>query len=434
MRDPESRRQKRFLHVTTGLCLLLVMLQMWWSWPRLPSESGLYLLSRPSGALVTVQEATKYPSPWPAGHTPHPIGLASVRNARFELKLPGYVPKVVVGREIAFESTPSGASLAVEDLQPQIPILAPALYLARDCWLLVLAVLLAAAFWFFSWLPYSRRLKGQNRKLEILARGAVVEGVRLGSYELGQPLGRGGMGAVYSARSWEVPETGWPLALKLLTAEASQEARDRFLREADLCRGLNHRGIVRLLDWGEEAGQLYLVLERVEGSSLEGQQPESLAQLLDWARQLAAALAYAHNLELVHRDIKPSNLMLAGERLVVMDFGIAHRADLERLTQVGDALGTPGYMAIEQLRGESADYRTDLYAFGVVLYEWLTGRRPYEGANLLELIGRQLNGDYPRLEVDAPPALIALIERLLLPFPEQRAASPRQVLDELSVL
>ncbi len=373
-------------------------------------------------------------NPTRLGLTPVPLPQDYL-SRRFTASLAGFRPLILSGPDMRFQASASGVSMVRATLEPDLPVLIPALYLTRDNWLLLLAGLVAVGFWRLSWRPYKRRLQEQNRLLQLVAKGIVVEGARLGSYELGEPLGRGGMGAVYSARSWEEAGQGWPLALKLLTAESSQEARDRFLREADVCRELNHRGIVRLLDWGEEAGQLYLVLERVEGQTLEGRQPEDLPQLLDWARQLAAALAYAHEREVVHRDLKPSNLMLApGGRLVVMDFGIAHRADLEHLTQVGDALGTPGYMAIEQLRGQEADYRADLYAFGVVLYEWLAGRRPFEGATLLELIGRQLNGDYPPLQAEAPAALIALVERLLLPFPEQRAESPGQVLKELSVL
>jgi len=438
--DRESRLLDLRLRLTAGLVIVLVGLQAWWSWwPRPLPAGGRYLVTRPAGAAALLKDAAdiKNRTPTPLGKTPVPLPNNLVFR-EISLRLPGYREEKVSGRALEFVKTPSGALVATIPLEPNLPLLIPGLYLARDHWLLLLAGLAAAAFLRLGWLPYRRLLERQNHLRKLLAQGAIAEGLRLGSVELGQPLGRGGMGAVFCARKWDEPGQEWPLAVKLLTAEATLENRQRFLREADVCRRLDHPNIVRLLDWGEEVGQLYLVLERVEGASLEGRRPRDLAQLLDWARQLAGALAYAHERGLVHRDIKPSNLMLTVTgRLVVMDFGIASRTDLTRLTLEGDALGTPGYMALEQLRGEVVDYRTDLYAFGVVLYEWLAGRRPYEGATLMDLLGRQVHGQYEPLgglAPEAPPALLALVERLLVPFPEQRASEPGQILQELLML
>jgi serine/threonine-protein kinase len=211
--------------------------------------------------------------------------------------------------------------------------------------------------------------------------GAELEPVVLGgTLELGEEIGRGGMGTVYAARHKKL---GRMVAVKLLTEElaARPELRARFEREARALALLNHPNIVSVFELGDEDGQAYMVLELVEGGSLERALPVSLARALEIAVSVCDALAYAHVRGVVHRDIKPGNILLdASGRVKVADFGIARILDPDghgwTVTAGGEAVGTPHYMAPEALAGAAPDARMDLYSLGVVLYEMATGHLP----------------------------------------------------------
>jgi serine/threonine protein kinase len=204
---------------------------------------------------------------------------------------------------------------------------------------------------------------------------------------------------------------------------------ERFKSEIRLARRISHANVVRTHDFGERDGAYYVTMEYVEGITLreliELRRRLSAEATLGIARQLAGSLAAAHEQGVVHRDLKPENLLLdASGVLKVMDWGIAKLADhASTITQAGMVVGTPAYMAPEQLLAESVDARSDLYAAGVVLYECLTGALPYEAGNPLTLIARVLNqvpaAPHER-NAEVPAPLSSLVMRLLAKDPAGR--------------
>ena len=230
---------------------------------------------------------------------------------------------------------------------------------------------------------------------------------RVGRYELLAELGRGGMGAVYRARE---SDTGRDVALKvILGGEGSRTLRERFAREGQLTARLDHPGIVRVFGAGEVQGLPYIVYELVEGArsfkDLLGNADR--ATLVGYLRDAARALGHAHRQGVLHRDVKPDNLLIDGQgRLKVTDFGLAHAGGLERLTRTGAQLGTPAYMAPEQADAnrEAQGAHTDVWALGVILYEVLTGQRPFQGASFNELC-LAITGKDPVLPRTLVPAI-----------------------------
>ncbi len=269
-----------------------------------------------------------------------------------------------------------------------------------------------------------------------------------GRYTIEYLLGTGGGGRVYRAKQ---RSTGQIVAVKLLDSEAglSQEAvhrrKERFRREMTICGRLAHQDIVRLLDFGESADSLFSVFEFVPGQTLGfrlqtgGALP--VADSLKIATQLLKVLAYSHAQGVIHRDLKPSNLMVTEDadepRIKVLDFGIsampnAFSGTNSRLTLTNEMVGTPAYAAPEQLRGDGPAPRTDLYSWGLILLECLTGKNPMMDASLGEIFARQLSP----APVDLPPALQqhplgVLLRRVLEKDPSRRAASAAEVLRRL---
>src|SRR5262245_16185189 len=221
-------------------------------------------------------------------------------------------------------------------------------------------------------------------------------GMRFGPYEIVRPLGAGGMGEVYEARDTRLDRS---VALKILPAAlaADEVARARFDREAKAIAALNHPNICALHDIGDADGHGYLVMERLHGETLQERLqrgPIDIEQTLDYGIALADALDAAHGRGLIHRDLKPANIFITSRGIVkILDFGLAKSvqdsdADITRsidesLTSTGTTLGTVAYMSPEQLRGEPLDVRTDLFSFGLVLYEMATGARAFEGATVV---------------------------------------------------
>lgn len=252
-------------------------------------------------------------------------------------------------------------------------------------------------------------------------------------YELGELLGRGGMSEVRAGRDLRL---GRDVAVKLLTSAGAEGAhlRERFEAEARAVASLSHPNVVLVFDSGEHEGVPFLVMERLPGRTLADELasgPLASDRAVRVATDVLAALDAAHAAGIVHRDIKPSNVLLCPDGGVkVSDFGIAKTASAMTLTDDGTLLGTPGYLAPERLTGEAATPRSDLYSVGVLLYEALSGRQPFEGdspAGLLRAIaeGRPV----PLLEQrpDLPPLLGRAVERAMEKEPSNRFASAAEM-------
>jgi serine/threonine-protein kinase len=227
-------------------------------------------------------------------------------------------------------------------------------------------------------------------------------GTLSGRYETSEKLGSGGMSNVYKATDRILERT---VAVKILAEHLSDDERfvARFKREALAVARLIHPNIVQVYDTGVDEGRHYIVMEYVEGRSgaqiLQRQGPVEPEVAAEIGIEACAGLDYAHRRGIIHRDVKPGNLMIhggpvggGGEMTVKLtDFGIARAIEQTRITQVGSVVGTAAYLAPEQVRGDEATPATDVYALGVVLYQFLTGRLPYEGSSLAELAVRQQN-------------------------------------------
>jgi serine/threonine protein kinase/Tfp pilus assembly protein PilF len=274
-------------------------------------------------------------------------------------------------------------------------------------------------------------------------------GTRLGPYEVLAPIGAGGMGEVYKARDTRLDRA---VAIKVLPANLSSnpELRARFDREAKAISSLSHPNICTLYDVGHQEGHDFLVMEFLEGETLADRLksgPLPIEEVLKISIEIADALDKAHRRGLVHRDLKPANLFLTGHGATkILDFGLAKTAidkdDWEgvtlgsehQLTSPGTAVGTVAYMSPEQARGEPMDARSDLFSFGVLLYEATTGCRPFLGATTAILFDAILNRppkSVTELNAKAPAALKRIITRLLAKSPASRYQSAQAVLDEL---
>jgi serine/threonine protein kinase len=252
---------------------------------------------------------------------------------------------------------------------------------------------------------------------------------RIGDYRLLRRLGAGGMGDVWLA---EHTELKIERAVKLLPPFADAEAQLRFRREAEAMASLDHPHVARIHAFGESQGQPYLVLDLLRGGSLEdllAKGPLAPAQAAAIARQLALGLEHMHQRGVLHRDIKPANVQFDERRQAQwIDFGLARPQDARSLTETGTIMGTPAYMAPEQAEGlhTQVDARSDVYGLGAVLYHCLTGRAPFRGASMLNVLSQVLSAPptpVRELAPHAPAHLAALCERALAKSPGDRPAS-----------
>ena len=253
----------------------------------------------------------------------------------------------------------------------------------------------------------------------------------LGKYEIRGTLGKGAMGTVYDG--WD-PAIARRVAIKTVTLPTdpdpdTAEEIARFRREAQAAGRLSHPNIVAVYDYGETADLAYIVMEFVDGPSLkaplDNHERFAVADIQRVMGDLLAGLQFSHERGVVHRDIKPANIMLtsAGQAKIA-DFGIA-RIEMSSMTQAGTMLGTPSYMSPEQFRGEVVDARTDVYSAGVVLYQLLTGERPFEGG-LTAIMHKVLTTEPPvpsQLSGTAPPSLDAVVKQAMAKRPDDRYAS-----------
>ena len=264
-------------------------------------------------------------------------------------------------------------------------------------------------------------------------------------YEVKEVLGEGGMGTVFKAVDSELGEV---IAIKTLRADfvtAEPTALERFKSEIRLARRISHRNVVRTHDLGEHGGHYFITMEFVEGKSLKelirarGRLP--LAVTVSVGKQLCRALEVAHEQGVIHRDIKPQNMVVEPDGVLkVMDFGIARLARTkpgEGMTQAGAAIGTPDYMAPEQMSGAEIDHRADIYAAGCVLYECLTGRPPFQADSAYELVAKVLTDQAVRprqVNPEVPAALDALVMATLAKDPDGRPQSALALHDGLAQL
>jgi serine/threonine protein kinase/WD40 repeat protein len=275
---------------------------------------------------------------------------------------------------------------------------------------------------------------------------ALASGTRLGPYEIVEPLGSGGMGEVYRARD---PRLGREVAIKLVATEGepSPDRLRRFETEARAAAALSHPNVVTVFDVGTHGGHPYLVLELLEGETLRETLRSgvpALRQAVTWALDISRGLAAAHERGIVHRDLKPENVFLTRDgRVKVLDFGLAklHEtlvsdgADRESPTATngtspGVLLGTIGYMSPEQVKGETPDARTDVFALGTLLYELVTGRKAFSGSTAPEVLASILRDEPPALESQVhgvPASLEAAVRRCLGKRPSDRFSSARGV-------
>ena len=264
---------------------------------------------------------------------------------------------------------------------------------------------------------------------------ALIAGTRLGPYEILAPVGAGGMGSVFKAVDTRLDRT---VAIKVSHSQFSE----RFEREAKVISSLNHPHICALYDVGQHEGLHFLVMEFLEGEPVCG--PLSPESVLRNGGQIAEALDAAHRKMVIHRDLKPGNIMATQAGVKLLDFGLAKVAEASKpaneatltapLTKEGTILGTFEYMAPEQLEGKEADARSDIWAFGAVLYEMATGKRAFTGDTQASLIGHIMHGPTPRVaavQPASPPALDRVIRRCLAKNPEDRWQSARDLVIEL---
>ncbi|MGH7155500.1 MAG: serine/threonine-protein kinase, partial [Acetobacteraceae bacterium] len=253
----------------------------------------------------------------------------------------------------------------------------------------------------------------------------------LGKYQIRGTLGRGAMGVVHD---------GWdPLITRRVAIKSvrlpdhpdpdTQDEIARFRREAQAAGRLSHPNIVAVYDYGETSELAYIVMEFVDGptlkSLLDKQERFGIAEIRRIMKDVLTGLQYSHQRGVVHRDIKPANVMLtATGQAKIADFGIA-RIESSSMTQAGTVLGTPAYMSPEQFMGQVVDARTDLYSAGVLLYQLLTGERPFEGS-MTAIMHKVLNTEPPlpsQLAVTAPPLLDAVVQRAMAKRPDDRFSS-----------
>jgi serine/threonine protein kinase len=278
-------------------------------------------------------------------------------------------------------------------------------------------------------------------------------GRKVGAYELVAPLGKGGMSEVYLALD---PRLGRKVALKILPPEFTEDPERirRLEREARSLSALNHPNIMTIYEIGQESGAHYIVEEFVDGQTLRRRMTDAPSQRMDPARtvgiavQIADALAVAHEAGITHRDIKPENVMVRRDGIVkVLDFGLAKLTESSAVavdtqaptvagvsTETGVVMGTPRYMSPEQARGQKVDARTDVFSLGVVLYEMVAGRPPFEGINALDVIGAILNQEpqpLAPLVPEAPGELERIVFKCLNKDRDARYPSARSLANEL---
>lgn len=278
----------------------------------------------------------------------------------------------------------------------------------------------------------------KHASAELLAQTACksnITGQQIGDYQLLGKLGEGNFANVYLASQ---QESGRHYALKLVKdGKYDGKLALRFRREFEIGQTLTHRNLLNLYSCGEHQGAPYMVMDYVQGQSFEqvlAAGPLSLEQGLNYFRQMCSGVAYAHARGIIHRDLKPQNMILTDEGVLkILDFGMAKPInDVQKLTRTGDIVGTPSYMAPEQLMGDS-ELRSDIYALGVILHQLLTNHLPFEGGTPMDIISAHITQPAPSLKarVNVPAAIDELYLSMMEKEPTQRIQSVTEVLRNL---
>ncbi|MCH8020679.1 protein kinase, partial [candidate division KSB1 bacterium] len=260
---------------------------------------------------------------------------------------------------------------------------------------------------------------------------------KIGKYEIRATIGEGGMGIVYKAFD---PFLKRDVAIKVIseTLFAKREAKERFLREAQSAAKLSHENITTVYDLGESRRKPYIVLEYLTGKDLRSiihnREPIKLSQKLNYIKQICKGLEYSHGKNLIHRDIKPENIrVLEDGKVKIMDFGLA-RPEASTMTQTGAVIGTPHYMSPEQIKGKKVDKQSDIFSFGVLFYEFLTYKKPFEGDNNITLLFKIVNDEPEKLslkEDELVNDLQAIISKCLAKDAQARYESFSRIIEEL---
>ena len=351
---------------------------------------------------------------------PHTLTLRQENHARLDVQLLGQ--DLAGGRQPKkgeFELEPDNALVGLRDSLMYRPGRSSAIAL-------VVLLLLAAA----------RRMLSSHRRHQVLLGMVSSEGgehrslimEQVGEYRVVSLLGQGGMAEVYLAVPRQTLAMESAVALKVLNREMRDrsELAERFTREVTISQELSHPGIVQIHGWGWHNGRMYLAMEYLEGRELRQLLPELAKDrqtLKDVLSQLFQAVDYAHQRGVAHRDLKPENVMVTeAGRVKVMDFGLARAVDSQTLTQAGSSMGTPRYIAPETVAGQTGDDRADQYALGIMAFEMLVGRAPFESDEVLYLLYCHGNVEPPAPSslADLPVALDAPILRMLAKDPRAR--------------
>ncbi|MGD8538062.1 MAG: serine/threonine-protein kinase [Candidatus Aminicenantes bacterium] len=264
---------------------------------------------------------------------------------------------------------------------------------------------------------------------------------KIGKYKITGELGKGAMGIVYKALD---PDINREVAIKLIRVDVvsedseKDEAHKRFLREAQSAGNLEHPNIITIYEVGKEDNQTFIVMQYVDGESLKeaiaSGKRYSPVEVLDLMTCLCDALEFAHNNKIVHRDIKPGNILLdKQERPYLVDFGVA-RIEMSTMTQSGTIVGTPSYMAPEQIQGTRVDARADIFSLGVIIYEMLTGKRPFEGDHITTIVYKIMNEEptnIMEMKRDLPEGFEKVIKRALAKDPNKRYQSCKELAADL---
>lgn len=285
----------------------------------------------------------------------------------------------------------------------------------------------------------SERLSSAQKLLEELHGTHLLPGALLvNRYEILREIGRGGMGSVFAARDLVLDE---PVALKILAGPLDENTERRFIQEIRLTRQINHPNIVRVHTFERWRELRFIVMEYIDGQDLRrwaaSRRPIPLSKALDIVGGVANGLAAAHRLGIVHRDVKPENVLVdREERPRLVDFGIARQGDIH-LTREGLVMGSPAYMAPEQIRGQAADQRADLYALGILAFFLITGSEPFTSDNVADVLRRQVEEVPPllgSLRPGVPQGLESLVARALSKDPHARQTSVFEFLEGLTAV